>query len=126
MGNPIGVRLKDAVEILARKLGESAGVPLPADAPMVMAEAIESGVVVASYRESRGIRPLDTTTWHSPAWRRYFEVGTVELVLPLLDANERPNPQGLTVRCNCEIFVRRDSLGSLTAKLEPASVPATG
>lgn len=76
----------------------------------VIAEACEAGEIAAAYRSITGAERLDPGVWRSPAWRGYFATGTIDLDLPLVDAQGRPNIDGYTARCTREIFVRRQDL----------------
>jgi len=76
----------------------------------LIAEGCEARRLAAAYRNHRGgANPLDPAVWQSPSWRNYFDTGTIDLDLPLLDGRGRPNRDGLTARCTREIFVRRES-----------------
>jgi hypothetical protein len=119
MEPPIGfIRLTEAVDALGLRLAPDA------DVAKLIAEACESGRVTAAYRTITGADELDRSVWRSPAWRNYFASGTIDLDLPLLDERLRPHPAGFTARCTREIFVRRDSLTSFIADLEPAPITA--
>ena len=119
MEPPIGfVLLGEAVSLLA------AAKPDLADPAKAVAEACESGALIAAYRTITGVDELDRAVWRSPAWRNYFDFGTIDLVLPLLDDNGRPNRHGYTAVCTREIFVRRDSLQDLISSFDPVVPPA--
>src|SRR5260370_12496408 len=109
------MRLNDAVALLTSARTERD------DAMKMLAEACEAGKVVAVYRTITGADELDRSVWRSPAWRNYFDCGEIEMILPLLDNNRRPNLNGYTARCLREIFIRRDSLSALLAEI-PVSV----
>jgi hypothetical protein len=116
MEAPIGfIRLNDAVALLTSARTERD------DAMKMLADACEAGKVVAAYRTITGADELDRSVWRSPAWRNYFDCGEIEMILPLLDYNGRPNLNGYTARCLREIFIRRDSLSALLAEI-PVSV----
>lgn len=103
------VALGEAVEMVGRKVGADL------DVYLMIAEACESGKVAAAYRSDiGGADDLDCSVWQLPHWRSFFETGTIDLDLPLLDGRRRPNPSGFTARCTREIFVRRDSLDDLS------------
>jgi hypothetical protein len=108
---PIGfVRLLEAVEVVGKKAVDRE------DAVRLIAEACERGQLKAAYRsDTGGIDDLDTRVWQMPQWRM-FELGMIELDLPLHD-NGRPHPQGFTAKCEREIFVRRDGLDRLAEAL---------
>jgi len=45
--------------------------------------------------------------------------------LPLLDESGRPNANGFTARCPCEIFVREDDLNRFVATLSKSNATAS-
>jgi hypothetical protein len=112
---PIGfVRLLEAVDVVDQKMADREG------AVRLIAEACERGQLKAAYRvDSGGVDDLDTRHWQMPQWRM-FEIGMIELDLPLHEGNGRPHPQGFTAKCEREVFVRRDSLDRLVEDLPPA------
>jgi hypothetical protein len=85
----------------------------------MIAEGCESGHIAVAYRTITGADQLDPAVWRSPSWRNYFDTGTIEVVLPLLDDEGRPNKSGYTARCPREIFVRRNSLDRFIEALVP-------
>ncbi|MET4034446.1 hypothetical protein ABIB94_008353 [Bradyrhizobium sp. JR7.2] len=115
---PIGfVPLLEAVNEVETRLGQRDL------AIQTIAGACESGKLKAGYRSvTGGADDLDPKIWQNPQWR-LFERGEIELVLPLLDDNDRPNTNGFTSRCEREVFVRRQGLDDL---LETIVVPRSG
>jgi hypothetical protein len=109
------VSLGEAVEIVARKAS--------GDIEFLIAKGCEAGRILASYREARGLLDLNRTVWQELHWRTYFDGGTIEFDLPLIDEKRQPLPDGRTARCTCEIFIRRDSLDRFIAELTPALLP---
>ena len=88
----------------------------------MIAEGCEAGEIDAGYPTVFGtVDDLDRSEWRKPHWRNYFITGTIDLELPLLDEQGRPNRSGFTARCTREIFVRRDSLKQFMASLAPAA-----
>jgi hypothetical protein len=83
----------------------------------LIAEQCEAGEIATGYRSLAGADDLDRGVWRLPCWRAYFETGTINLDLPLLDEKNRPNANGYTVRCTREIFVRRLDLERFVAAL---------
>jgi hypothetical protein len=129
MEPPIGfVRLRDAIYAVGDKifgsewcLGQSAAErlfdPKPEHVISMIAEWCEAGEIAAVYRSITGVDHLDRSVWRRPHWRHYFSDGTIDLDLPLVDENLRPNPDGYTARCTREIYLRRDDLDRLIATL---------
>jgi hypothetical protein len=126
---PIGfVTLHSAVDAVGRKLTGSSWSPIarrknltwtePDIDPIIttIAEACECGELAAGYETTIGADLLDRTVWRMPNWRNYFEFGTVDLDLPLLDERGRPDPSS-TARCTRTIFIRKDSLGNFIESL---------
>jgi hypothetical protein len=112
MDAPIGfIRLNDAVALLTSARAERS------DAIRMLAEACEAGKVIAAYRTITGADELDRSVWRSPSWSNYFDRGEIEMILPLLDSDGRPNLNGHTARCLREIFIRRDSLSTFLAEI---------
>lgn len=112
---PLGfVTLLEAVEAAHRKLADKDS------AIRMIAEACENGKLAAGYRSAvdGGAGDLDRRVWQMPQWRSFFETGTIDLDLPLLDERGRPDPAGFTARCTREIFVRRDDVDKLVAHLD--------
>jgi len=110
---PIGfVSLRDALDIVARKIGD-------ADRAMMMiAELCAAGEIAATYRSwTGGADDLPRDKWLSPYWRSYFDAGTIELDLPLVDDRGQAHPQGITARCIREIFIKRQDLDRTTLPL---------
>jgi hypothetical protein len=117
---PIGfATLHEAVDMFRKVLGSSKVKRTIAVKPTI-AEACEAGKIAAAYRNrSGGTDQLDCSVWRMPHWRSYFETGTIDLDLPLVDDSGRPHPR-FTARCTREIFVRRDSLARFVGELEAA------
>lgn len=117
MEAPIGfIRLNDAVDLLSSKWSE----PDVDRIATMIAEGCEARRIVAAYRNHLGgADELDPLVWHSPIWRNYFEAGTIDLELPLLDHRGRASQHGHTARCTREIFVRRDSFEHFISNLGP-------
>jgi hypothetical protein len=109
---PIGyMTLLEAIEAVGQKIANRE------DVVRRIAEACESGSIKAVYRsDTGGADDLDTRVWQMPQ-RRMFEIGMIELDLPLHDNNGRPHPQGFTAKCEREIFLRRDKLEHFVASL---------
>jgi hypothetical protein len=138
MEPPIGyVRLRDAIYAVGDKMfgsgwcvGESAAErlfdPKPERVIRLIAEWCEAGEIAAVYRSITGVDDLDRSVWRRPHWRHYFADGTIDLDLPLVDENLRPNPDGYTARCARAIYLRRDDLDRLIATLsKPSAKPLT-
>jgi hypothetical protein len=108
---PFGyVTLLEAIETVGQKIAERE------DVVRRIAEACESGSIKAAYRsDTGGIDDLDSRVWQMPQ-RRMFEIGMIELDLPLHDASG-PHPQGFTAKCKRDIFLRRDNLEHFVASL---------
>lgn len=136
MEPPIGfVRLRDAIYAVGDKifgsdwcLGESAAErlfdPKPERVIRLIAEWCEAGEIAAVYRSITGVDDLDRSVWRRPHWRHYFADGTIDLDLPLVDENLRPNTDGYTARCTREIYLRRHDLDRLIATLsKPSAKP---
>jgi hypothetical protein len=130
MEAPIGfVPLRGAVDAVGRKLLGDKWHPInQVDSEVIackldpqiegviklIAEKCEAGEIAATYPIRRGgADALDCGVWRAPHWRNYFAEGTIDLELPLLDANDRPSSEGFTVKCTREIFVRRQDLDRL-------------
>jgi hypothetical protein len=88
----------------------------------MLAEQFESGEIATAYRTLVGADALDPEVWRRPCWRSYFAAGTIDLDLPLLDEEGRPNQNGYTARCTREVFVRRQDLDRFVATLSRPSV----
>lgn len=88
----------------------------------LVAEQCEAGEIATAYRSLAGATDLDRDVWRLPCWQNYFDAGTINLDLPLLDANGQPNPNGFTARCTCEIFVRRQDLDCFVASLSKQTI----
>ncbi|WP_018320235.1 hypothetical protein [Bradyrhizobium sp. WSM2793] len=112
---PIGfIPLKIALDLVRAKL------PPQADAERSIAEACHAGRLKAAYRSwTGGADEMDNRIWERPHWRSFFEKGEVELILPLLDESNRPDPSGFTSRCNREIFITNESLTPFLAAIPP-------
>lgn len=140
METPIGfVPLRDAADIVGRKLrgdkwrpiaeanGETIISKLDPEIDLVIrtiAERCEAGDISTAYRSINGAESLDREVWQRPHWRSYFARGAIDLDLPLLDGDLRPNPNGYMARCTREIFVRRDELDRCMATLpKPGGKP---
>jgi hypothetical protein len=92
----------------------------------MIAECCAAGEISAVYRSIDGFKELDRNAWLRPDWRNFFTTGTIHLNLPRLDVNGRPDPSGLTVRCEREIFLRRKDLDRFIATLsEPTASSET-
>ena len=143
MEPPIGfIRLRDAVYAVGDKVFEpgwcASAWPRTGDLPApivfgpktervirMVAERCEAAEIAAVYRSITGVDDLDRSVWRQPHWRRYFADGVIELDLPLVDGNLRPNnPNGHTARCAREIYLRRDDLDRLVATLSKPRSPA--
>lgn len=90
----------------------------------LIAEGCERGEIGAAYRSITGVDDLERTVWRAPHWWTYFIGGTINLDLPLLEGG-RPAASGFTTRCTREIFIRKDDLARLVAKLEAPTEPAS-
>jgi hypothetical protein len=142
---PIGyVRLRDAADTLGQKLKGSRWRPIERiegpynvlsprelnpdldEIVTVIAEQCIAGEIAAIYRTvTGGIESLAPDIWHQPHRRNYFVTGTIELVLPLVDVDGRPNADGHTAKCEREIFLKRDDLDHLVATLsKPNAKPS--
>jgi hypothetical protein len=86
-----------------------------------IAKACESGEITATYRSVTGVDSLDRGKWHQLHWPNYFATGTINLDLPLLDDDGRPNANGFTARCTREIFVREEDLNRFVATLSKSN-----
>lgn len=129
MEPPIGyVRLRDAIYAVGDKIfgsnwcvGVSAAErlfdPKPERVIRLIAEWCEAGEIAAVYRSITGVDDLDRSVWRRPHWRHYFADGTIDLDLPLVDENLRPNLDGYAARCTREVYLRRDDLDRLIAHL---------
>ena len=74
----------------------------------------EKDELPAAYRSPTGADKLDSGVWQAPSWRNYFTTGTIDLDLPLLDANRHPVASlPLVPGCTREIFVRQQDLDRL-------------
>jgi hypothetical protein len=115
LSTPFGfIKLLKAVHLVDQKLGDRNR------AIQIIAEACESGRIKAAYRsDTGGVDELDTKVWQMPQ-RRMFEIGMIELDLPLHDNRGRPHPQGFTAKCEREIFLRRDELEHFVGSLAMA------
>jgi len=138
MEAPIGfIPLRDAVDMVGRKLfgtawrslGEVTGedVELKRNLEVervitIIAERCESGEIAAAYRSITGADSLDRAVWQKPHWRNYFVTGEINLELPLLDVQGRPNADGFKASCTREIFVRKDDLNCLVATLSKLNI----
>jgi hypothetical protein len=86
----------------------------------LIAEQCEAGGIAAAYRSvTGGADSLDRSVWQLPCWRNYFATGMIDLDLPLLDEEGRPNN---TARCTREVFVRRQDLDGVVATLSRPNV----
>jgi hypothetical protein len=125
---PIGyTRLLDAVDAVGRRMKGSRWRPAerivgpysPLSSGETMRDAdfdevittianrCAAGGIATAYRTFSGkLEKLDPGEWLQPHWRNYFATGTIELILPLVDGNGRPTADGVTSRCEREIFVR--------------------
>jgi hypothetical protein len=134
MEPPIGfITLCEAVDAVGRALfgvNWQYAVPLTDQAEAdihesviaAIAQGCEAGEIAAGYRKWNGAADdLDRSEWQKPCWRNYFMTGTIDLDLPLIDVNGRPNQFGHMARCTREIFVRKDSLKQFMASLAPAA-----
>ena len=152
MEPPIGfVALRDAVDVVGRKVNGPGWRPigntadydahvhdrdafraaynLDADGDRVItliAEQCEAGGMATAYRSLAGADSLDRGVWRLPCWRDYFATGTIDLDLPLLDEQGRPNTNGYTARCTREVFVRRQDLDGVVATLSRPNVSPAG
>ena len=133
MEPPVGfVPLRAAADMVGRKLSGSKWRPIDELAADVIpaklnpevdrviaaiAEQCELGKIAVVYRSITGFEALDMTVWRAPAWRDYFSTGMIELDLPLLDDKLRPNKEGLTAKCQRDVFVRKENLDQFVAGL---------
>ncbi|MET4018153.1 hypothetical protein [Bradyrhizobium sp. S3.2.12] len=114
---PIGFTpLKTALDLVRARRAAAA------DAEREIAEACHGGRLKAAYRTwDGGADDLDTKVWQRVRWRDYFEQGTIDLDLPLIDGQGRPVTDGRIARgCTREIFITNDSLAAFVATLPPA------
>jgi hypothetical protein len=133
MEPPIGfITLRDAADAVGRRLHGNKWCPIAQTRSdtiickldpeidrviKTLAEQCETGGISAAYRSITGADGLDQAVWQMPHWRNYFATGTIDLDLPLLDNNLRPNPNGYTARCTREVFIRRADLDRWVATL---------
>jgi hypothetical protein len=118
---PIGfIPLRVALDIIRAKL------PPKADAKREIAEACHGGKLKAAYRTwDGGADDLDPKIWWRQRWREFFEQGTVDLELPLIDDSGRPMPDGHTGKwftakgCTREVFITSDSLATFLTEIPP-------
>jgi hypothetical protein len=127
MEPPIGfVRLRDAADLLGQAIaGKRKWRPLAKIKPetiitasvavvdrviRLIAEQCEAGEIEAVYRSITGADSLNRNEWRKPGWRLYFATGMIDLELPLVDENLRPDPNGYTVRYQREIYLKRQDL----------------
>lgn len=139
---PIGyVRLYDAVDAVGQKMKGSRWRPVERIAGpysvlsreqnpdfdeviTTIAKQFEAGKIATAYRTTTGsTEKLNRRAWQRPQWRSYFAAGTIELDLPLIDVNGRPNADGHTARCTHEILVRQKDLDRFIGTLPKAKRP---
>jgi len=138
MQPPIGfITLRDAVDVVGRKLKGSGWRPLTEmgahtitaglnpeidQVLNMIAERCETGEISATYRSVTGVDSLDRAVWLMPHWRNYFATGTIDLDLPLIDEHLQPAKSGGTARCTREIYIRRDDLTRAIARSPNSSM----
>ena len=70
----------------------------------LVAELCETGEIATAYRSLAGATDLDRDVWRLPCWQNYFDAGTINLDLPLLDANGQPIRTDSTVEMHVRDF----------------------